>query len=112
MDIIDVEYNNIITNTREYPENIIDLMDNLVELNEINIRKSAQKCDIFLKFNNIENLSEADCYEITRLNKNQFVDFCKYITSLNVTKNRSKEVLISLYLFWLRKVTKYFQIYR
>ena len=76
----------ILTNTREYSESIIKIMDNLIELNEINIRKSAQNSDIFLKFKNIETLSEADCYEITRLSKSDFVDFCKFITSLYETK--------------------------
>ncbi len=58
---------------------------------------------IFEKFINIETLEEDHCYKITGFTKNQFERFSKYITSINETTGRTKNELIAIYRFWLRK---------
>ena len=43
------------------------------------------------------------CFKITRWNKKQFIKFSNYITSIYDTEGRTKEQLLALYRFWLRK---------
>ncbi len=48
-------------------------------------------------------ISEEDCYKITRWTKAQFNDFSKYVNSVYDTVGRTKERLIAIYRYWLRK---------
>ncbi len=61
------------------------------------------KCDIFEPFNDVDKITDKYCQLITGWSKEQFKRFCNYITSVNNTVNRSKEVLIAIYRYWLRK---------
>lgn len=60
---------------------------------------------IFEKFNNFETLDEDHCFNITSWNKTEFLRFSKYISSISLynTSGRTKDQLIALYRFWLRK---------
>lgn len=58
---------------------------------------------IFDKFKNITSLSEEDCFKITRWNKKEFGSFSNYIHCINDTDGRSKEQLVAIYRYWLRK---------
>jgi hypothetical protein len=58
---------------------------------------------IFDDFKNLTTLTEDHCYRITRWTRKEFIRFSKYITSINDTSGRTKEELIALYRYWLRK---------
>ncbi len=58
---------------------------------------------IFEKFINLDTLEEDHCYKITGFNKHQFDRFSRYITSINETVGRTKNELIAIYRFWIRK---------
>ena len=58
---------------------------------------------VFEKFIDLETLDEEHCYKITGFNKIQFNRFSKYITSINETFGRTKNELIAIYRFWIRK---------
>jgi len=60
-------------------------------------------CDIFKPFNNVDDITEKYCHQITGWTKSQFMRFCNYITSINNTENRTREELIAMYRYWLRK---------
>lgn len=64
---------------------------------------SDQKKGVFECFNDIEDLSNEHCLKITGWSKAEFLEFSKYITSINENENRSKYQLIALYRYWLRK---------
>lgn len=55
------------------------------------------------QFKDINNLDESLCYKITGWTKAEFVRFSKYITSVNFTQDRTKEELVAIYRYWLRK---------
>ena len=58
---------------------------------------------IFEKFKNMDLIEEDFCLDITGWSKNKFIEFSGFITSINNTSSRSKEQLIALYRYWLRK---------
>ena len=58
---------------------------------------------LFDYFKNIDALDEKICIEITGWTKQEFIRFSNLITSINDTKGRTKEQLIALYRYWLRK---------
>lgn len=58
---------------------------------------------IFEKFEDIDSLEEYECVKITGWTKENFVRFSKFISSINNTDGRTKEQLIALYRYWLRK---------
>lgn len=64
---------------------------------------SFQQSGVFDKFNDLDNLDNEFCLKITGWSKIDFVKFCNLITSVNETSGRSKEQLIALYRYWLRK---------
>ena len=64
---------------------------------------SQTNSGIFDKFKNIVSLSEEDCFKITRWSKKEFGTFSKYIDCIYDTDGRSKEQLIAIYRYWLRK---------
>lgn len=64
---------------------------------------SLTSVGIFDKFKNMNNVTEKECYEITRWTKDKFNEFCKYIKSVKCSNRRKKEQLVAIYRFWLRK---------
>ncbi|CAF1031356.1 unnamed protein product [Brachionus calyciflorus] len=58
---------------------------------------------LFDCFNDVESLDEKFCEKITGWTKKEFLRFSSYITSINLSKGRTKEQLIALYRYWLRK---------
>ncbi|CAF1070135.1 unnamed protein product, partial [Brachionus calyciflorus] len=52
---------------------------------------------------NLSVLENVYCHQITGWSKNKFIKFSNYITSINETSGRSKNQLIALYRYWLRK---------
>jgi hypothetical protein len=89
------ELNNIRTSNHSLSEQSILIMDEIIF--------STTSSGIFDKFKNFASLSEEDCFKITRWNKSQFCTFTKYINSTNDTEGRTKEQLVAIYRYWLRK---------
>ena len=58
---------------------------------------------MFDHFRDLNSLSDEHCYKVTGWSKKQFIDFSSYITSMNENIGRTKEQLIALYRYWLRK---------
>ncbi len=66
-------------------------------------KRKPMICDVFEPFNNLDAITEKYCHQITGWSKSQFTRFCNYITSINITENRTREELVALYRYWLRK---------
>ena len=58
---------------------------------------------MFDHFCDINKLNEEHYFKVTGWSKKQFIEFCSFISSLNETSRRTKEQLIALYRYWLRK---------
>lgn len=58
---------------------------------------------IFDKFKNMKDVSDKECFEITRWTKQQFMEFCNYIKSVKSSTRRTKEQMVAIYRYWLRK---------
>jgi len=86
-------FRNIKTSLRYYSNHSKIILDSL----------SAKNEGVFDKFKNINNVTEEECYEITRWTKNQFIQFCNFIKSIKCSNRRTKEQLVAIYRFWLRK---------
>ena len=56
-----------------------------------------------MPFSNMESITEKYFLKISGWSKSDFVRFCKYISSINNTLNRSKEELVAIYRWWLKK---------
>lgn len=65
--------------------------------------KTIKKNNIFEEFLHIEKLENEHCIKITGWSKTEFIRFSNFITSIYDTKSRTKEQLIALYRYWLRK---------
>jgi len=78
-----------------------------IEQSTLNLIKhmglSSTSSGIFDKFKNFSSITEEDCYCITRWTKRQFYDFSKFVNNINDTAGRTKEQLIAIYRYWLRK---------
>ncbi len=48
-------------------------------------------------------LDDVHCYKITGFSKTEFEDISSYIKNIKKSKNRTKNELIALYMFWARK---------
>ena len=70
------------------------------------LRDEAKKSSLFEKFANTKTLSDDICLKTTGLSKEDFIDFCTKITSLNNSCLRTKEQCLAIYLFWLKTGTK------
>lgn len=57
----------------------------------------------FEKFRDIDLIDDEFCLDTTGWTKNKFIEFSSYITSINNTSSRTKEQLVALYRYWLRK---------
>jgi hypothetical protein len=71
-------------------------------MNELN-STLGKSLGVFEKFVNPDTLDEDHCYKITGFSKSQFCRFSKYITGIYETDGRTKNELIAIYMFWLRK---------
>lgn len=88
------EYDNIPTRLLLFNE-----LDNI----SIDYLVNSNKSGIFDKFKNIGALDESLCKKITGWNRAEFMNFSKYIMSVRDSNGRTKEQLIAIYRFWLRK---------
>lgn len=68
-------------------------------------KNSCMDSFLFERFNNINDLDDSFCQKITGWSKLDFTRFCDHITSIKDSINRTKEQLVALYRFWLRKGT-------
>jgi hypothetical protein len=57
---------------------------------------------MFEPFKEMKYLENEHCLKITGWTKKQFEEFSCFITSINHTKNRTREELIAIYRYWLR----------
>ena len=64
---------------------------------------NSKNSGVFDKFRDMSALSEEHCFKITGWTKSEFIRFTKYITSLNDSRDRTKEEIIAIYRFWLRR---------
>jgi hypothetical protein len=64
---------------------------------------STVSSGIFDLFKDFSTISEEDCFNITRWNKKEFLNFSNFIKSTKDTNGRTKEQLIAIYRYWLRK---------
>ena len=60
---------------------------------------------IFDRFKDMNNVTEEECFQITNWSKEKFIEFSKYIKNIKNSSGRTKEQLIALYRYWLRKGT-------
>lgn len=67
------------------------------------IVKKSETTGIFDYFRDISTLDEDLCKKITNWSRSEFMKFSSYIISLNDSNGRTKEQLIAIYRFWLRK---------
>jgi hypothetical protein len=101
---------------RHLDENGLILMDHFeripakiqhLEQTTINLLKnmglSSSSSGIFEKFKHFSTISEEECFQITRWTKEQFNAFSKFINSVYDTVGRTKEQMIAIYRYWLRK---------
>jgi hypothetical protein len=68
-----------------------------------NMRLLSSSSGIFEKFKSFSTITEEECYKIAGWTKAHFINFSKYINSVYDTAGRTKEELIAIYRFWLRK---------
>ena len=61
------------------------------------------KSGIFDQFRDVHFISEELCFKITGWTKTEFIKFSKYISCVYDTSGRTKEQMIAIYRFWLRK---------
>jgi hypothetical protein len=59
--------------------------------------------NVFDQFKDMATLTETHCFKITRWSKDQFFRFSNFITSTYQTNGRTKEELIAIYRYWLRR---------
>ena len=59
--------------------------------------------DIFEKFKDMDSLKDEHCIKITGWKKNVFSDFIEYLTDIKSTETRTKEEIVAIYRYWLRK---------
>ena len=86
------EFDIIPTTNKLYDQQYVRMFDVLSRSNE----------NVFEQFQKIHSIQEDHCKQITGFTKNKFLEFSDYIISLNQNKQRSKYLLIALYLYWLR----------
>ncbi|CAF1024274.1 unnamed protein product [Brachionus calyciflorus] len=96
------EFYSIPTKIKPFPIQLINMLNSMAD-DELNL---------FSLFRNTDNLNDNECMNITGWNKKKFLDFSKYITSINNSHGRTKEQLIALYRFWLRKGIDQFSLSR
>ena len=63
----------------------------------------TETCGVFDKFKNLSSLEEDLCKKITGWTKNELVRFSNYIKNIRDSAGRTKEQLIAIYRYWLKK---------
>ena len=86
------------TNTVFYDRSTIMLLDSFSRIN-------SQQSGIFDQFKHADFLPNEQFVSITGWSKSDFMRFCRYISCINDSVGRTKEQLIAIYRFWLRKGT-------
>jgi hypothetical protein len=94
------EINDMPTNLKSYPNDLIILVDHLKAKINFNMQST---CGIFDKFKDMASLDEILCIKITGWTKLQFVNFSKLIENVKDTNGRTKDQLIAIYRYWLSK---------
>lgn len=90
------EFDIIPTTFQFFNKNIKILLDSYAKLNTENV-------GVFDKFKDINYVQEDFCLEITGWSKQEFLTFSKFITNVYDTAGRTKDQLIAIYRYWLRK---------
>ena len=97
-DLMENEFLRIKTKEKEHSSSYHKLLHEASK----NFFNQTESCCIFDKFTNLETLSEIDCKIITGWSKDQFLEFCSHV-KIKRRKERTKEELIAIYRYWLRK---------
>ena len=92
--IITSLFANVLTKAKFYNKQTIIMLDAL---------KKIKSKNVFDKFKDMAELTESHCFKITRWSKVQFERFSNFITSTYRTDGRTKEELIAIYRYWLRR---------
>jgi hypothetical protein len=71
--------------------------------NLLNVLSIQNHSGVFDIFHDVTKISDFFCQKITGWTRSEFSKFSKYITSINDTNGRTKDQLIAIYRFWLRK---------
>ena len=99
--IHNAEFNNMRTRLLEQSRGPMLLCNHL----SMALSNALRPVGIFDQFNYIDSMSDDFCKQVTGWSKTEYNDFSRYITSIYDTEGRSKEFLIALYRYWLRKGT-------
>ena len=97
------EFINMPTRLQKFDKDSIFMLNICIEnLNKVQA-SLMQSTGIFDKFLNIAELDDDLCKKITGWNKLTFITFADMITRIRDTTGRTKEQLIAIYMYWLRK---------
>lgn len=97
------EYSKIRTQSRLYDKDTIKMLDIILATSEKISCELQNSSGIFDKFNDIASLDDEFCKKITGWTKLQFLSFSKFIHNVRDTAGRTKEQLIAIYRYWLKK---------
>jgi hypothetical protein len=100
-EILIKEFDKIKTRMVQYEKTVFNLLDCLSHFKN----DQNENTYIFQYFKDLTTLSDELCKKITNWSKTEFINFSRYIMSLNETESRSKYQLIALYRYWLLKGT-------
>lgn len=92
-------YERMRTRLKPIDANLFNLLNGLS--NNCNSASTTQL--LFDRFADMTTLSEEDCVEVTGWSKDVFNRFSSFITSINENDGRTKDQLIAIYRYWLRK---------
>ena len=101
--IIVSEFIGMPTKCEWFDRDTIKLLDMALLNSDKVLYELEESSSIFDKFKNMTSLDENICFKVTGWTKEQFSNFAKHITSIRNTDGRTKEQLIAIYRFWLRK---------
>jgi hypothetical protein len=97
------EFKNIKTRPQKFDKDSICMLNLCIQNFNIIKANLTESCGLFDKFLNMSQLEESLCFKVTGWNKLTFIQFAEYIKNIRDTAGRTKEQLIAIYLFWLRK---------
>lgn len=66
---------------------------------------SSEQSGIFDRFKNLTQITDEECFRITRWSREKFMLVCDFIKSIKDTSGRTKEQLLAIYRYWLKKGT-------
>lgn len=90
------EFNKIPTTLQPYGPRAYMLLNSVAKL-------ATKPKLLFDHFEDMSQVTDEICLEATGWKKKTFKRFASYISSINETKGRSKEQLIAIYRYWIRK---------